>query len=528
MHRIDRRRLLILGAGLAGTAVPSALRANGDRADRPRLDAEERAALDRFRARPGAMPLWHGSAAAERRAEALLAAIGAAERHGLEPEDYGFEELLRLRADPARFEPAASAAFLAYARDLARGRPLPGLPPRPAEPAEAPAALLDRMGLAPDPTALLVGLAPATPRYGRLLPLLAELRAVAARGGWTPVPAPERKVEPGERHPAVPALRRRLAETDGFAGPLDGEELDPPLVAALLRFQERHGLEPDGVFGRRTAAALARPVAWRIAQVILALERLRRLPPERRPRWLLVDIAGFRLELIEEPEPGRETVLLESPIIVGTRYDQTPELTVRGVALTLNPYWNVPRSIAVEEILPEVRKDPTWLARNETIVLDRDGRRVDPATVDWRALGPGNFPYRFRQDWGPKNPLGRIKLEMPNRFDVYLHDTPKKELFARAERTFSHGCMRVARMHELAALLLAEQGWDLARLEATIAAGGPRTIPLRTRPLVHVTYLGAAVDPDGTVRFRADVYGRDTRLAAALGLSPETLLSLRD
>ncbi|MCX8102815.1 MAG: peptidoglycan-binding protein, partial [Geminicoccaceae bacterium] len=162
---------------------------------------------------------------------------------------------------------------------------------------------------------------PATPRYGRLLTLLSQLRAVAARGGWTPVPAPERKVAPGDRPRAVPALRRRLAETDGFEGPLEGEELDTPLVVALLRFQERHGLEPDGVLGRRTAAALARPVEWRIAQVILALERLRRLTPARGPRWLLVDIAGFRLELIDESEPGVERVLLESPIIVGTRYN---------------------------------------------------------------------------------------------------------------------------------------------------------------------------------------------------------------
>ncbi len=516
MHRIDRRRLLLLGAGFAGAGASSPARANGHRADRPRLEGEERAAIGRFLGRPAARPLWHGEGAAEQRAAALLAALGAAERHGLAPEDYGLAHLVRLRADPARFELAASAAFLAYARDLARGRPLPDLPPRPAEPAEAPAALLDRMGLAPDPARLFASLEPATPRYGRLLTLLADLRKVAARGGWTPVPAPERKIQPGDRHPVVPALRRRLAETDGFGGPLEGEELDPPLVTALLRFQERHGLEPDGVLGRRTAAALARPVEWRIAQVILALERLRRLPPARRPRWLLVDIAGFRLELIEEPEPGVERVLLESPIIVGTRYNQTPELSARAVAVTLNPFWHVPRGIAAKEILPEVQKDRGWLARNRMAVFDRTGQRVDPARIDWQALGPADFPYRLRQDWGSDNPLGRIKLEMPNRFDVYLHDTPKKELFARAERTFSHGCMRVARMHELASFVLQEQGWDLARIEAAIETSGPRTIPLRRQALVHVTYLGAAVDPDGTVRFREDVYGRDARLAVAL------------
>ncbi|MCL6608953.1 MAG: L,D-transpeptidase family protein [Geminicoccaceae bacterium] len=518
MFLLTRRRLLALGAGLAATGRVGPARAEGEPHRRPALEPAERAALRRFLARPGVTPFWHGGAAADRRLAALQQAIGAAERHGLEPEDYDPASLAGPGADPAAFEVAATAAFLALARDLARGRPIPGLPPRPAAPAEEPEALLERLARAPDPAALFAELAPATPRYARLVTLLADLRTVAARGGWTPVPPVEGKVEPGKAHPAVVALRWRLVETDGFTGPLEGELLDPPLVTALRRFQERHGLDPDGVLGRRTAAALAAPVEWRIGQVILAMERLRRLPAERGPRWLLVDIAGFRLELVEEPAPGQEQVLLESPIIVGTRYNQTPELTARAVAVTLNPYWHVPRSIAVKEILPDVQKDPAWLARNEMVVFDRDGRRVDPATVPWQSLGRGNFPYRFRQHWGPKNPLGRIKLEMPNDFDVYLHDTPKKELFARSPRTFSHGCMRVARMHELAALLLAEQGWDRERIEAAIEAGGPKTIPLRTRPLVHVTYLGATVDADGTVRFREDVYGRDARLARSLGL----------
>ena len=519
MFPLTRRRLLVLGSGLAALGRGRDARANGHRAVGPVLDPAERAALRRFTAQTRA-PLWSGSALAERRRTALREAIEAAVRHGLEPEAYDPAGLDGRGTDPSVLEAAAGAAFLAFARDLARGRPIPGLPPRPATPGEEPEALLERLARAPDPAAFLDRLAPATPRYARLVRLLAELRAVAARGGWTPVPAVEGKVEPGEAHPAIPALRRRLAETDGFTGPLEGELLDPPLVAALRRFQERHGLEPDGVLGRRTAAALAATVTWRITQVILAMERLRRLPVNRAPRWLLVDIAGFRLELVEEPAPGQERVLLESPIIVGTRYNQTPELTARAVAVTLNPYWHVPRSIAVKEILPEVQKDPAWLARNEMVVFDRDGRRVDPATVPWESLGRNNFPYRLRQEWGPKNPLGRIKLEMPNDFDVYLHDTPKKELFARSQRTFSHGCMRVARMHELAALLLAEQGWDRGRIEAAIEESrGPRTIPLRSRPLVHVTYLGAAVDADGTVRFREDVYGRDARLARALGLS---------
>jgi murein L,D-transpeptidase YcbB/YkuD len=519
MVSFDRRAFLALGAGLASGFGAVGASANGHRSRGPALDPVEREALGRFLAQTSA-PLWHGSDLAARRLAALRLAIAEAERHGLEPEAYDPAGLQSGSANPEALEASASAAFLAFARDLGRGRPIPGLPPRPPEPFEEPQRLFERLMRAADPAAFFAGLAPATPRYVRLVTLLADLRAVAARGGWTRVPPVDGKIEPGQAHPAIVALRRRLAETDGFDGPFEGDRLDPLLAAALERFQARHGLLADGVLGRRTAAALAAPVEWRIIQTILALERLRRLPPNREPRWLLVDIAGFRLEAIDEPLPGREDVALESPIIVGTRYDQTPELTARAMAVTLNPYWHVPRSIAVKEILPDVRKDPGWLERNEMAVFDRAGQRVDPNAVDWWALGPGNFPYRLRQDWGPKNPLGRIKLEMPNRYDVYLHDTPRKDLFARTQRTFSHGCMRVARMHELAALLLAEQGWDLARIEAAIEESrGPRTIPLRTRPLVHVTYLGAVVDADGTVRFREDVYGRDARLARQLGLA---------
>ncbi len=517
MRSLPRRGLLALAGGLLW--IPRSPRANGDLATPYRQPREWRA-VDQFLADRRGMRLWSGDSRAEARLAALLQALEQrAFEHGLDPSSYAPHRLAAWRTEPERLEREASLALLAYALDLRLGRALPNLPPRPPTPEESPRSLLEAAFAAPDLGRWLEGLAPQTPRYARLRALLAELRTVERRGGWTRVPLPPDKLEPGDRHPAVAALRRRLAETDGFLGPLDGDELDPPLVAALQRFQKRHGLDPDGVIGKRTAAALAAPVEWRIAQVILAMERLRRLPPERGRHWLLVDIAGFRLELVEESHAGQEHVLIESPIIVGTRYTQTPELTTRVRAVTLNPFWHVPRSIAVKEILPEVRKDPSWLERNEMAVFDREGQRVDPASVPWGELGPNRFPFRLRQNWGPKNPLGRIKLEMPNPFDVYLHDTPKRELFARTVRTFSHGCIRVARMHELAELLLAEQGWDRARIEAAIEAGGPRTISLRNPVLVHITYLGAAVDADGTVRFRDDVYGRDAALARALGLT---------
>lgn len=514
MAAIDRRRLLALGPGALALAGRATRAAAGP--EPPRLLPGERAALRAFPER-----LWTGSRAAEARLDRLLELLAAAEAEGLEPRAYGLEALAAARFEgPLEpLERAASAAFLAYAREVRRGRDLPGLPPRPVTPDEEPAALLAAAARTGDPGALLAGLPPLTARYARLKDLLAELRAVAARGGWTPVP-PLPRLASGDTHPGVPTLRRRLRETGDLVGPEEGEQVDEALLAAIRAFQARHGLEPDGVLGRRTAAALAVPVETRIRQVILALERCRRFPLDPGPRHLFVNIADFSLEVVDRVAGARgERTVLTSPVVVGTVFHQTPTFTARSREIVLNPYWHVPRSIAVGELLPKIRKDPGWLARERMVVLDAAGRRVDPRAVDWASLGPGYFPYRLRQDWGEGNPLGRIKLEMPNPYGVYLHATARPELFDRPVRTFSHGCIRVAAMADLAALLLADQGFDRAALEAAIQAGGPRRIPILDPPLVHVTYLTAFVDAAGRAQFRDDVYGRDARLARSLGLN---------
>lgn len=505
---LARRELLALGA--AALALP--VRAG------PRLLPDERAALRALGPEPG---LWGGAPAARARLAALLDVLDRATEQGLDPLTYdpeGLRRLARSDADRAMLERAATASFFAYARDVRRGRDLPGLPPRASLPGEEPAALLAALAAAPDPAAWLARLPPATAPYARLVRLLAELRAVAAGGGWTPVP-PLPRLAPGESHPAIPLLRRRLSETGDLVELAAGEVIDAALAAAIRSFQARHGLVADGILGPRTSAALAVPVEARIRQVILALERRRRVPPELGSRHLFVNVADFVLELVDRVlGPNGERTVATRPVIVGTRYHQTPTFAARLTEIVLNPYWNVPRSIALGEFLPQIREDPGWLARNRMVVLDEAGRRVDPQSVPWPELGRGRFPYRLRQEPGEDNALGRIKFEMPNPHGVYLHDTPARELFERPVRTFSHGCIRVADPLGLAELLLLAQGVDRSDLEGAIASGRRHAIRVREPPLVYVTYLTAFVNADGTEQFRDDVYGRDERLARQLGL----------
>jgi murein L,D-transpeptidase YcbB/YkuD len=210
--------------------------------------------------------------------------------------------------------------------------------------------------------------------------------------------------------------------------------------------------------------------------------------------------------------------VLTSRVVVGDLRHPTPVVQARLDAVILNPQWNVPVSIAVEEILPRLRENRRYLAENDIVILER--RESDPfgLTVDWSAIPSEPFPFRLQQRPGPDNPLGRIKFDVPNRFDVYLHDTPTRSLFARPVRTASHGCIRVERAGDLAVHVLADGpgGWTRQRLAEAIAAGDSQRIAL-ARPLpVYILYWTAFAAPDGLVQFRDDVYGRDRLLAATL------------
>lgn len=359
-------------------------------------------------------------------------------------------------------------------------------------------------------------LLPAYTAYGRLRAALAQLRATDP-ASEPPRVASGTTLRLGAEDDRVPAIRRRLR----FFGDLpedanlDDTRFDGQVDAALLAFQERHGLDADGIFGSGTRAALNTSLAERRTQIELNMERFRWLPQKVEARHLRVNIADFRLDLVEDDQP-----VMTMDVIVGRAYRQTPVFNGRMTYLVFNPTWHLPPTISREDILPKLRRDPQSVAADGIRVLSGWGdneREVDPASVDWRAVPARNLPYHFRQDPGPQNALGRVKFMLPNRFSVYLHDTPARELFDRTQRDFSSGCIRVERPLDLAThLLLEDPAWTPDRIAAAMASGKEQAVTL-PRPLpVYIYYQTAWVDDDGALQFRADIYERDLKLLAAL------------
>jgi murein L,D-transpeptidase YcbB/YkuD len=475
----------------------------------------------------GFAPIWLDGPEGERRAGQLLARLERAVEEGLAPNDYAVAEIaVRLKV-PADEERAAldlllTDSFLRYALDLRGGRPLPsGLvldsPGHGAAPEAA--DLVSRALAAPDFTGFLAGLVPDSPRYQGLRGALPRYRKIVRTGGW-PRLARGPTLREGDRDPSVAVLRARLA----LEGDLSGdnpevaqgtETFDAALSRAVHRFQLRHGLEADGLVGRKTRAALDVPAEIRLQQIMVNMERWRRMPWAPGGRFLLVNIAGFSLEVIEDRK-----VLFDMRAIVGRPTRPTPVFSDVMTYIDFNPTWTVPRRIARLDILPEVRKDIGFLARHNMRVFVGRGRsasEIDPELVDWLGVTPDKVPIVLRQDPGPGNALGRVKFMLPNPYEVYLHDTPQRNLLARDRRAFSSGCIRLERPLELAEYLLAGQdGWSRSKIEEVIAQGRTLTVPL-ARPIpVHLTYVTAWASDDGRAHFRDDIYGLDAALAGFL------------
>lgn len=445
------------------------------------------------------------------RGAALRAALAeTAARHGLDPGRYR----LPSTGSAAALDLELSRAAVRLAGDLRSGVLRSPHALHVAYPAEAESdGLLHALAGAADPADALAAAAPTGPLYPDLVRALAQYRAVAAAGGWPAVPGAE-TLEPGQTDDAqVPALRRRLVISGDLAldalepsrGDLDSPVYDLRLEAAVRRFQERHGLAVDGLIGPNTRRALNIPVAARIETLLLNLDRLRWMPDQLGARHILVNIAGFEVMVMRDGRP-----ILRSAIVVGKRRQETPAFSDTVEHVVVNPYWNVPKSIAVEEIAPQAARDPSYIHREDMEVVVPGGGTIDPYMVDWEAAAAGDLPYRLRQRPGPANALGRVKILFPNDFAVYLHDTPARSLFDRRVRAFSHGCMRVEKPLELAAEVL---DWPVEKLAALIDTGERRWLSVDRPTPVHVTYLTAWVDPDtGAVQFRDDLYGRDADL----------------
>lgn len=463
----------------------------------------------------GAAPLWVESSDFDRRMDAVLAALRDADREGLDPAAYPIAELegRRHASDPlgrAELDLLLSDTVMRYGTHVRAGARRPAaavIGSLAAEPDPVRIAL--DVASSPDPAAALAALPPQTPEYRALRERLAAYREMAAAGGW-PTLRDAPKLEPGAVGPAVRFLRKRLLST----GELEADRAhgaaasvyDPELVAAVRRFQKRHGLVPDGIVGQRTWAALNVTAEERVAQIIANLERLRWLPRYLGDRYVRINIPDYQLEVHD----GEQTTL-EMPVIVGRSSWPTPTFSSEIENLVFNPPWYVPPRIAAEELVPRALADPSYFASQGIVSLGGPRLAAAGSGVSDAASLRGR---RFRQAPGPKNPLGRIKFNMPNPYAVYLHDTPNKDKFRLGTRALSHGCIRVGDARALAAELLRDMPeWDEKRRKSVLSSWTTRTVRLRTPVPVHLTYATAWALPDGSVAFREDIYGLDRKLA---------------
>lgn len=360
-------------------------------------------------------------------------------------------------------------------------------------------------------------MAPSHPQYQALREVLGRYRAHLTRG-W-PAIEPRGVVEPGDPLPveAFDALTARLraegwtsssslskdVDPDGFVGP--PPLYDEALADGVRRFKRSRGLPDDGVLGPSTVDALAVPIDDDVARIERSLDRWRWMPRDLGGTHLLVQIPAYRLQLVRDG-----AVVDDMAVVTGKPDTPTPVFADQVETVVLNPYWNVPSSIARDQHAVKARTDPGWLAANGYEVVDARGRRIDPQAASGR-YGTG---WRIRQRPGRGNALGTLKILFPNDHAVYLHDTPQRHLFARSSRAYSHGCVRVEHPHRLAAALLGDRSEQ--DVTAAVATGRQEWLPVEAEIPIYLVYMNAEADEDGAVRFLPDVYGLDRAHADAL------------
>lgn len=494
--------------------------------------------LPRFYAQRGFRPAWDRAEIVDQ----LLAAIRASHEDGLTPEDYYLTPLTalvqELRREPvgdeaqAELDVLCTEALLRLSYHLAfgkvdasafdaqwnYGRVLP--------PEDKLVAIVEGMVEATDLRARVEGLKPTHYLYVTLKQELSRYRDIAARGGWRSLPGGP-PLKEGMTDARVAPLRTRLALTGEVAAATDQPDVfDPALTAAVHAYQTRLGLPVTGVVDAAMMAELNVPVATRIDQMRVNLDRGRALLQDLPDAFVVVNVAAFDAFVVRAGK-----VVWRARVQVGKPLRRTPIFRAELSYLVLNPTWTVPPSILAQDILPEAHKSAKAITRRHLKVYDRNGRELNPSQIAWSKFRNGTTPYTLRQDAGPRNALGRVKLMFPNRYSVYMHDTPAQELFEAGERNFSSGCVRVERALELAQLLLDDPvKWGEAKIGQVVASQRTTHVSLPTKLPILLSYWTAWADDQHRVHFRRDAYGRDAQwlkqLSGGFVLPKRTLLAM--
>jgi murein L,D-transpeptidase YcbB/YkuD len=485
----------------------------------------ERKAVVAFYESRRSRPVWE-----RRHADQIVAAIRGVAADGLSPEHYHLAAIEKLLEDQPESRTAAAQAELdllltdavaAVADHVRYGKVRPS--------ALNPTWNVDPRDDAPPLERRLAEIAAAAPSVGRaiegqrpdhfvyqgLVEALERTRKIDADGGWPTVPA-GRAIKPRSRDPRIPRIRARLAVTGELEGSArDSTVYDENLRRAVVLFKARHRLDSTATIDAATVAAMNVSAAARVGQIRANLERARWVLHGLADDFMLVNLPAFKAYRIRG---GRN--VWESRTQIGDEAMQTPTFRATLRTVVLNPDWTVPRSIIVEEIAPDMSSGKDAVAAQGLVITDPEGNPISPASIDWGSVTGESFPYDLKQPPGPRNALGRVKFLFPNRYSIYLHDTPSQQLFNSTRRTFSHGCIRLQNALDLAELLLRDQGWDKKRIDEVLASGETRNIALEPPVPILIVYWTVSVGASGEIRHGEDIYRLDPRLLAALDSAP--------
>jgi len=467
----------------------------------------------------GYKSLWTGRSGRERqRRTALFAALSKAGDHGLPTARYDAGGLqakmkaVKTERDRGLIEVELSRTFLQYARDLQTGVLVPS---RVNKAIVRTVPYRDRTSYLVNfskssPNGFFKALPPKTTEYNALMKEKLRMERLLAQGGWGAT-VPAKSLKPGQSGASVVAMRNRLIAM-GFLKRTNTQTYDATVQAAVQQFQLAHGLAADGVVGAGTMKELNTGVQERLQSIIVAMERERWVNQERGKRHVLVNLPDFTAKIVDN---GKVTFSTRS--VVGANKQDRPTVEFSDVMefMVVNPSWYVPRSIVVGEYLPALQRDPNAVRHIE--ITDSRGRRVDRSTADFSQYSARSFPYAMRQPPSKGNALGLVKFMFPNPHNIYLHDTPAKNLFARESRAYSHGCVRLADPFDFAYALLAKQeSKPETYFQSVLATGRETRVDLKNPVPVHIIYRTAFTTPKGHTQYRRDVYGRDAQIWRAL------------